>query len=126
MKTRADIVALCCREDDLAVLREASGREQLVIRALDSPVKLTEHVISHRPIAVLLGVRPETLSHLDVIEVLRAIGLETPVIVIAEEDSLELERRARQKGIFYYLVHPVDREEAEAVLKAATRHVGRP
>ena len=44
-----------------------------------------------------------------------------PVIIVAEEDSLELERRARGKSIFYYLVHPIDPSEVEALLKNVMR-----
>jgi hypothetical protein len=43
------------------------------------------------------------------------------VLVVADEDSLELERCVRQQGIFYYFVHPLQSPEVEAVLKNLLR-----
>ena len=43
-----------------------------------------------------------------------------PVIVLANDGSLETERRARQRKIFYYLLRPVDGAEIKAVLRDAT------
>ncbi len=64
------------------------------------------------------------MAHLDVIRTIRAARSDLPIVVIGEDDSLELERRARQEKIFYYLVHPIDRAEVEAVLKDILRHAG--
>jgi DNA-binding response OmpR family regulator len=62
------------------------------------------------------------MDHLDVIPMIRAVGKDPPVIVVAEEDSLDLERRARQHPVFYYLVHPLEQNEVKAVLDDVLRH----
>jgi DNA-binding NtrC family response regulator len=121
MAQRAEMLVFGCREDDLAVLRSASGPDGPALLTVDSPAMLAEHAIRRRPVAVILGVATRTLDHLDLIPVLRATRDNLPVIVIAEDDSLDLERSARQQSIFYYLVHPIDRSEVEAVLKDALR-----
>lgn len=64
------------------------------------------------------------MTHLDVIPMIRAVGKELPVIVVGEEDSLDLERRARQHTVFYYLVHPLDLKEVKAVLDDVLRRAG--
>lgn len=99
------------------MLRTAADPDGPVLHAVDSPFKMAHHAMADRPAAVVLGVGPATLSYLDVIPVIRAINNHLPVIVVAAEDSLELERTARERGIFYYLVHPVERSEARAVLR---------
>ena len=121
MVARAEVLVCGCREDDLAVIRNAAEPDGPVVRAVDSLVKVAHHAMADRPVAVVLGVGPDTLAYLDVIPVIRAIKNDLPVIVVAAEDSLELERAARQRGIFYYLVHPVQRSEARAVLRDVMR-----
>ena len=69
-----------------------------------------------------MGVGQDTMACLDVIPMIRAVGKAPPVIVVAEEDSLELERRARQHPVFYYLVHPLEENEVKAVLDDVLRH----
>jgi DNA-binding NtrC family response regulator len=121
MALRTEVLVFGCREDDLAVLRSVAGPSGATLLAVDSPAELTEHAIRRRPAAVILGVGGQTPDRLDLIPVLRATRDTLPVIVVAEEDSLELERSTRQRSIFYYLVHPVDRAEVEAVLRDALR-----
>jgi DNA-binding NtrC family response regulator len=123
MSSRAQVLVFCCQEEDIEALRRAAGPQGPALLIAESPVAVTHHVVAGHPLAVFLGVGNSTLEHLDLIPVIHAARRELPVIVIAEEDSLELERKARQKSIFYYLVHPVDPQEIEAVLKDVLRHV---
>lgn len=121
MAPRPELLVFGCREDDLAVLRKAAGPRGAVLLHVESSAELAQHAIERRPVAVFVGVATRTVGHLDLIPVIRAVRGDLPVIVIAEEDSLELERSARQKPIFYYLVHPLDRPEVEAVLQDVLR-----
>lgn len=124
MKRRAEIITCGCRDDDVSVLRLASGTEGPDLRTIENPMKLAQHALHRCPLGIVLGVGEGTRSHLDIIPLLRSVR-DMPIIVIAEEDSLDLERQTRQKGIFYYLVHPIGRKEAEAVLRALCRRAGR-
>jgi DNA-binding NtrC family response regulator len=121
MATRDEVLVFGCREDDLAVLAEAFGRKGPVLRAVTSATEFAQHAVSHRRLAIVLGVGIRSVSHLDLIPLIRAVRSSLPVIVIADEDSLELERNAREKNIFYYLVHPIGKSEVEAVLKDVLR-----
>ncbi len=122
MVARAEVIVFGCRETDLAVLRSAAGPRGPVLLGVESPAEFVQHAIARRPVAVFLGIGSRTLARLDVIPVIRAVRSDVPVIIVAEEDSLELERKARGESIFYYLVHPVDRSEVEALLKNIMRH----
>ena len=121
MTARPELLVFGCREDDLAVLRSALGATGPVLLAIDSTTELARCAIQLRPAAVFLGVSAGTLAHLDLIPVLRAVRRDLPVVIIGDEDSLEIERSARQRSIFYYLVHPLERSEVEAVLKSVLR-----
>jgi DNA-binding response OmpR family regulator len=116
MRSRPELLIFRCHEDDSAVIERAAGPRDTVCVSLSSRAEVVHHVATRRPVGVFLGVGDDTLAHLDVIPMLRAVGREPPVIVVAEKDSLDLERRARQQTIFYYLVHPIDLQEVEAVL----------
>jgi DNA-binding NtrC family response regulator len=121
MTARQEMLAFGCRADDLALLTETVDPMEPVLRVTDDPGEFARRAVSDRPLAVVLGVGHGTLAHLDMIPVIRAVRRELPVILIAEDASLELERRARQHKIFYYLVHPFERTEVEAVLKDLLR-----
>jgi DNA-binding NtrC family response regulator len=121
MATREEVLVFGCREDDLAVLEEASGHKGPVLKTATSAAEFARHAVSRRRLAIVLGVGLDSVSHLDLIPLIRAVRGSLPVIVIADEDSLELERSAREKNIFYYLVHPIGKSEVEAVLKDVLR-----
>lgn len=93
-----------------------------MLRVVDTAVDVAHQTLARRPVAVFIGLGKPSLTNLDVISVIRAVGSDLPVIVIAEEDSLELERHARRKNLFYYLVHPIVPTEVAAVLEAVLHH----
>jgi len=116
-----DLLAFDCREEDLDVLRGAVGPKGPALHVVSSPVQAAHLAMARRPLALILGLRKQTLSNLEVIPVIRAARGDLPVIVIGSRDSLEVEKAARQIGIFYYLVHPLDPAEVHAVLKVVLR-----
>ncbi len=89
---------------------------------IDSQVELVHQVVSRVPDAVVVGVGPGSEKECDVIGMIHAVKVDLPVIVIASADSIELERRARQAGIFYYVVEPPQEEELEAVIDDVLRY----
>lgn len=121
MRDRGEVLVCGCSEDDLAVLRSAAEPNGPTMHEVSSLVKVTHQVMSGRPIALVLGVSHDTLADLDVIPLVRTIRTDMPVIVVAAGDSLDLERTARQRGVFYYFVHPVEKAEARAVLQVVSR-----
>jgi DNA-binding NtrC family response regulator len=121
MATCPEVLVFCCHEDDVAVLRQAAGASGSDLCVVDSAVEVAHQTVARRPVAVFVGAGKRSRANLDVVPMIRAVMSDLPVIVIAEEDSLELERSARQKGIFYYIVRPIEGAEAEALLKDVLR-----
>lgn len=117
-----EVLALGCHADDLVLMTEAFGRSELTLQVIDDPGEFARRAVSQRPLAIVLGVGSGTITLLEMISVIRAVRNDLPVLVIAEDGSLELERSARQKEIFYYLVHPVEGSELEAVLQDLLRY----
>lgn len=60
-------------------------------------------------------------EELEYLPVLNQVDPWLPVIVLNDRDSLETQRKVRSCRVFYYLVEPVDRDEARAVIDAAAK-----
>jgi DNA-binding NtrC family response regulator len=121
MTARGEMFVFSCQDEELAALRSACDQKSLTLRELHNPVEVAHQVVSRRPFGVFLGLSAETLENLDLIAMIRAVHRDLPVIIIAAEDSLDLERRARQRDIFYYLIRPIDSAELDAVLRDVER-----
>lgn len=87
-----------------------------------SLTELLRETVSRTPAAIVLGVQPGAFDELEAISVLHAMRARVPIIVVAREDSLELERKAREENIFYYLVEPIQTEELDAVIEDMLRY----
>jgi DNA-binding response OmpR family regulator len=123
---RPEEMLVCgCHRDDVAVLERAVGSSGPSVRAIDKPAEMAREAVKRLPLAVFLGLRKHDRARLQIIPLLRAAWKELPVIVVADEGSLELERKARQAGIFYYFVHPLGHTEVQAVLKDLLRRARR-
>ena len=116
-----EVLVFGCRDDDCAVLLHALGPEGPLLRTTATATEFAQRAISRPPLALVLGVGMPMIAHLDMIALIRAVRSSLPVIVIADDDSLELERRVREKNIFYYLVSPIDKTEVKAVLRDVAR-----
>ena len=121
MTARPELLAFGCREDDIAMLSEACDRIEPDLRVMTDARELARQAVTHRPLAIVLGFGQASVSHLGIISVIHAVRSQLPVIVIAENASLRLERIARQEKVFYYLVHPIERSEVEVVLQDLLR-----
>jgi DNA-binding NtrC family response regulator len=118
---KAEVVLFNCRPDDVAVVEEASAAGGPQPRVVDSAVEVAHRAVACRAVAVFIGIGRRSLKNLDVIPLIHTAHEGLPVIVIADEDSLDLERRARSRSIFYYFVRPLNPREVAAVLRNALR-----
>ncbi len=116
------ILVFGCDDAATDVMTSCLAARGVDLVAADSQADLVRRVAAHPPLAVVVGVDTSSVGELEVIEMLHAISRVLPVVVIASEDSIEIERRARQAGIFYYVVEPLQREEIEAVMDDLLRY----
>jgi len=119
MTDREMILAFDCPPSAIRALDESDVARGVVYCTTESVAVLTREVTAHQPAVVVLGISSGRDSTLDTIDVIHAVLKTTPIIVIAADDSLELERNCREKSIFYYLVEPIDRSELKAVIESA-------
>lgn len=69
--------------------------------------------------AFIIGLNMEDISGVKIIQIIKTIDANLPIITITEKDSIETQRMARMERIFYYFVEPIDPEEMKAVVKSA-------
>jgi DNA-binding NtrC family response regulator len=84
-----------------------------------------ERITSSEFDAAVLMVTTDDQIWLESIHLLNRLLPALPVVVVADGNSLNTERLARQGTIFYYLLRPVDLTEMKAVLRHAMQKAGR-
>lgn len=124
MSPRPEVLALGCRDDDILLLSRALDELESNLRVIGERRDLAREVASRRILAIVLGFGEDSTDSLDLISVIHAIRHDLPVVVIADNATLELESAARREKIFYYLVHPIEASETEVVLQDLLRYVG--
>lgn len=119
---REVILVLGCDEGAIDMMTGCLESHGVDVSVVASPAELVREVVSRLPVAIVIGVRPDADADLDSIEMVHAVDGKLPVVVIASADSIELERRARETRIFYYLVEPLQLEELDAVVGDVLRY----
>lgn len=125
MASRHELLVFGCRDEDRDVLRRAVESSGARLRTASRPVEVAQRIVARPPVAVFLGVGPGSETNLDLIPVIHGVREDIAVVVIAGRDTVELQRRTRKQGVFYYLVHPLSSSEVQAVVGDVLRHAGR-
>lgn len=63
----------------------------------------------------------ESDEKLESLRIIRGIDPLMPLVVICAQECLEVERRLREEGIFYFLTRPVSVRELREVVECAIR-----
>ena len=113
-------VLICERDHSVAQswaeLLAADGHTVSVVE----PVKVAvEGALSEPCGMVVVTVSPGDDEGLELIPAVHEVDQKMPVVVVGETESLELEREARIRKVFYYLVQPVEPDELKAVVGRA-------
>ena len=89
------------------------------VEATNRPEDAIQRLLPKRFGVMILGLHSEEEGDVETIPVINRIDRQLPIIAIAGDDSLELERRARKGKLFYYAVRPIDIEEVKEVVNQA-------
>lgn len=122
MTTREAVLVHGCSDEAVAAMTDTLSSRGVAMLVASSLTELLRETVSRTPAAIVLGVQPGAFDELEAISVLHAMRARVPIIVVAREDSLELERKAREENIFYYLVEPIQTEELDAVIEDMLRY----
>jgi DNA-binding NtrC family response regulator len=72
---------------------------------------LLEDLVQHRPDALIYTLRPQQAADLAVLQLVRRLVPDLPVVLVAEEGSLHTEKLVRDLRPVYYAVSPVEGDE---------------
>lgn len=107
--------------DSVGVTLERAGFE--VMSAPDGAAAL-EMIAKRRPDAVVTDLRMPGLSGLDLIERVRAIDEELPIVLMTAFGTIETAVKAMRLGAFDYLTKPFEGDELIVAIKRAVQHTG--
>ena len=112
---------LLCDRDPVFVeeLERFLAEEGYTVEAVSRPGDALQRLLPGRFEVMILGVHLEEVEDVEVIQILNRIDRQLPIIAMAADESLELERRARCGKLFYYAVRPVDEKEIKEVVREA-------
>lgn len=116
---------LICDEDPLFTL---SLRRRLIddgyrVTVTERAGEAIQYILSTPVDVVILGMRTVGMSGLEALPIVNQIDPSLPVIIVADDETLETERAVRRSKIFYYLVKPVDFHELRDAIRQAVNHV---
>ena len=118
----------------LIVDKDPKARQQLAdffqesnyqVDTSGSAAYLVAHIIQkHQPIVLLGSSFEEKISAAEVVSLLRECNKNLNIILISDENSPEMLRRVREKGIFYHALKPHSREDNEELRSVVECAVG--
>jgi len=98
------------------------------VMVTDSAVKAIYGVFKNMAQIVLLGTTLDELTSSELIPLLKHCNRNLMIILIADDTSLPMIRKARTEGIFYHALRPAepeDEEEIRQVVKCAMESLNR-
>lgn len=80
---------------------------------------LLEQVVQHRPAVVVYGLRPSGQEDMGVLQLLRRVAPDLPLVLVAAEESLVTQKLVQDLRPIYYAVRPLDAAELIEAVRAA-------
>ena len=108
--------------DGIQTVLAASGHD--VERCTDGEA-LIESAIANPPALVVYRLRPDAAADLAVLQLLRRVARDTPLILLASEGSVATRLSVHGLRPTYFAVAPVDEHELEEAVSAALRRRAR-
>lgn len=99
-------------------MAEVLGREGYSVTVADSVAAMLQGILKKIVQVVLLGNRLDDMSAFDLIPLLKRCNRKLEIILVSDELSAPLMRKARSEGIFYCAMKPAGAEDAEEIRQA--------
>lgn len=116
MKTKGKIFLLDDEELIVSMLSRAFKKEGYEVTAECSPQGVIEKIHSLSPDVVLLDVNIPEKSGLDILQEIKEKGIETEVVMLTADDTVETAVSAMKMGAADYLTKPLDMEKVRIVI----------
>jgi len=103
------------------LLRGVLQKEGYSVQTVESGVSAIREILKEKFQVLILDIYMAGIDGFETISILKRIDSHLPIIVITGNNSLQIEKKIRAKGIFYYLVKPFDMKEMKEVVKLALK-----
>lgn len=103
------------------LLRGVLQKEGYSVQTVESGVSAIRKILKEKFQVLILDIYMAGIDGFETISILKRIDSHLPIIVITGNNSLQVEKKIRTKGIFYYLVKPFDMKEMKEVVKLALK-----
>jgi len=107
--------------EEMAALRQCLSPEPWQVRTVERHEEIIEIIRAGEADVLVTGVDVLGMKAYDLIPEVKKLGSNIPIIVACADPSLDLARRIREFGIFFYLMEPFDPEEVRAAVRDAVR-----
>ena len=124
IKRRETIYSILVADDDKFFrdrLRDTFEKAGYRIQTVESGTAAVRKVLKETIHLLILDIYMAGMDGFETISLLKRINPSLPIIVITGNTSLDVERKTRDKGIFYYFTKPFDMEEMKKVVKLAIK-----
>jgi DNA-binding NtrC family response regulator len=114
-------------DDDLYicnVIKRSLEEKNIPVRTVNSGKALIRELASNKSKyrAIITDIYMAELSGLQALPIINELAPDLPVIVVTGDPSVELERRIRSFGVFYYMMKPFNTEELCEAVRAALKN----
>jgi len=107
--------------EEMAALRECLSSEPWLVKRVERHEEIIEMIRAGQGDVLITGVDVLGMKAYDLIPEVKKLGSNIPIIVACADSSLDLARKIREFGIFFYLMEPFDPEEVRAAVRDAVR-----
>ncbi len=107
--------------EEMAALRECLSPAPWELRTVEKHEEVIEMIRAGRADVLITGIDVLGMKAYDLIPEVKKLGSNIPIIVACADPSLDLARKIREFGIFFYLMEPFDPEEVRAAVRDAVR-----
>ena len=104
--------------DTLALSMQQFGYDTV---AVSNGKEAVRHIQETPFETLILDAHLEGINGVQVLSMVKNLDPDLPVIVITGDSSIDLERKIRSLGVFYYLIKPFKMEELREVISSAIR-----
>jgi DNA-binding response OmpR family regulator len=112
------LVYECCPEQEVSIQALLQQDDHDLVACEDGE-KLLEAVMARKPDVVVYVFKPDCQDDLGVLQLLRRLAPTVPLIVLANESSLRLQRLVSEWRPMYYAVAPIEPAELRSAVQSA-------
>jgi len=112
-------------DENVELLSSVFIKEGYMVDRAKRVSQVLEKIQTSQVDVLILDVEMPGMKGYEIIPVIKRINNKIPIIMTSIDNSLELAKRVREAGVFFYIIKPLDIEEIKLVVRDAFRKIGK-